>query len=142
MEVLADHVGKNLDGSEGPLAAQAIRDRKEPVGEEPDEPQGMKAVLGSIGMIKYAEKWKEYYKKKTAWDKEVNPRLFNLLLDHMTKDFKSLVEGRSKWEKTLWQQDGVELVRIIHALCHLRDDRKPEMPEIVAQDRALFLCTQ
>ena len=52
MEVLADHVGKNLDGSEGPLAAQAIRDRKEPVGEEPDEPQGMEAVLGSIGMIK------------------------------------------------------------------------------------------
>ena len=76
------------------------------------------------------------------WDKEVNPHLFNLLLDHMTKDFKSLVEGRSKWNKTLCQQDGVELVRIIHALCHLRDDTKPGMPEIVAQDRSLFLCTQ
>ena len=87
MEVVATHVNKNFGGSGGPLAAQAIRDRKEPVCEEPDEPQGMEVVLGSIGMIKYAEKWKEYYKKKMVWDKEVNPRLLNLLLDHMTKDF-------------------------------------------------------
>ena len=39
-------------------------------------------------------------------------------MDHMTKDFESLVMGRGEWKEILARQDGVELVRIIHALCH------------------------
>ena len=46
MEVLATHVCKKFGGSGGPLADQVIRDRKEPVGEEPDEPQGMEEEDG------------------------------------------------------------------------------------------------
>ena len=48
MEALATHVCKKFGGFEGPLAAQAIHGRKEPVGEEPDEPQGIEAVSDSI----------------------------------------------------------------------------------------------
>ena len=66
MDVLATHVGKDFGGAVGPMAAQAIRKRKEPVGAEPAEPIGPLAAPGSIGMLKWAEEWKVYYKKKEA----------------------------------------------------------------------------
>lgn len=70
------------------------------------------------------------------------PRLFNLIYAHCTPDFRALLQGRAGWQDTLDRQDGVELVRLIHALHHLQDESKPGMWEIVQQDRALFICTK
>ena len=82
----------------------------------------------------------EYHTKTKKWEKEVNPCLFNLLYDHCTKDFRALLQSRNEWQATLDGQDGVAMVKPMHALHYLQDNSKPGMWEIVAHDQALFLC--
>ena len=52
------------------------------------------------------------------------------------------MEGRPSWPSIRTNQDGVPLIREMHALHHLQDGARPGMWEIVLQDRNLMLCTQ
>jgi hypothetical protein len=52
-DALATYVGKEFGGVAGPMAAQAIRTRTEPVEDEPEAPEGIEAAPGSLGMIKW-----------------------------------------------------------------------------------------
>jgi hypothetical protein len=53
-----------------------------------------------------------------------------------------VIQGRTEWPAILEKQDGVSLVKLLHALHHQQDESKPEMWELVQQDRAFLLCTQ
>ena len=139
---VSQYVGKNFGGPAGPMAAQAMRTREEPVGIKPETPVGDSAVPGSPTMIIWQEEYKQYNKRERIWQEEVNPRLFNLLLDHMTAEFRALVEGRPTWPDIKFAQDGIGLIREMHALHHLQDGARPGMWEIVLQDRNMYLCTQ
>ena len=93
-------------------------------------------------MIKWKVLWEEYNKSKKKWTEEVSPRLFNLIFVHCTQDFRAVLQGRTEWPAILDDQDGVALVKLLHALHHQQDEPKPEMWEIVQQDQAFLLCTQ
>ena len=86
---ISQYVGKNFGGAAGPMAAQAMRTREEPVGIKPETPVGVDATPGTPAMIIWKEKYKQYNKRERVcvWQEEVNSCLFNLLLDHMTAEF-------------------------------------------------------
>lgn len=109
------------------MAATAIQKRQEPVGEEPGVPEGKAARPRTVEMIKWNVKWGEYRNQSRKWEEETNPRLFNLLYYHCTKNFCALLEGRDKWQNTLDKQDGVAMVKSMHAFLHLQDDSRPGM---------------
>ena len=142
MDKIANHVGANFGGMGGPQAATAIRKRTEPVGTEPAAPTGIDAAPGSVEMIKWKSKWEDYQKKNKKWTDEVSPRLYNLLIAHCTEELRGVLQGRPGWDNILETQNGVDLVKMLHALHHQQDDSKPEMWEIVQQDRAMPLCAQ
>ena len=47
-----------------PRAAQAVRTREKPVGDEQNAPVGDAAMPGSVEMIKWKVLWEDYNKKK------------------------------------------------------------------------------
>ena len=124
---VSQYVGKNFGGAAGPMAAQAMRTREEPVGVKPETPVGESAIPGTPAMIIWQEEYKQYNKRERIWEEEVNPRLFNLLLDHMTAEFRALVEGRPSWPNICATQDGIGLIREMHTLHHLQDGARPGM---------------
>ena len=127
MEKVATFTGMDFGGTGGPMAVTAIRKWQEPLGVEPDEPTGIDAAPGTAKMIKWKVKWEEYSKKSKKWEEEVNPRLFNLLFAHCTTELRALLQGRDGWEDMLDDQDGVALVKLLHAIHHLQDESKPGM---------------
>ena len=116
------YAGRKFGGIGGPQASTAIRKRTEPLGVEPAAPDGDKATPGSVNMIKWKVKWEEYNKTKDRWTKEVSPRLFYLLFAHCTQDFRGVVQGRTEWPDILEKQDGVAMVKLLHALHHQQDE--------------------
>ena len=51
-DALATYVEKDFGGMAGPMAAKAIRTRKEPIDDKPTTPKGLAATPGSVDMIK------------------------------------------------------------------------------------------
>ena len=78
-DALATYVGKEFGGVAGPMAAQAIRTRTEPVEDEPEAPEGKEAEPGSVGMIKWKVKYEDWRQKHNVWVEQTNPRLFNIV---------------------------------------------------------------
>ena len=62
-DTIATFVGKEFGGVAGPMAAQAVRTREEPVGAKPPAPTGDDANPGTIKMLKWEVQWKAYNKK-------------------------------------------------------------------------------
>ena len=97
---------------------------------------------GSVDMIKWKIRWKDYNKKSKEWKQQISSHMFNLVWDHTADDMRAQLESRPEWTETLAEQNGVELLNSMHTLHHKQDDTKPGTWEIMEQDYQLYLCTQ
>ena len=142
MDALATYAGKEFGGVAGPMPAKAIRIRNKPLDDEPATPEGLAATPGSVDMIKWKIEWEDWTKKDKNWREQTSPRIFNLVWAHTAEDMRAQLEGRPEWQETLAEQNVVELLKLLYALHHKKDDTRPSMLEVVGQDRQLYLCTQ
>ena len=62
--MLATYVGKELGGVGGPMTAQGVRTREEPVGAEKVTPSEIETTSSSFQMTKWKYLCKEYKKKQ------------------------------------------------------------------------------
>ena len=70
---ISRYVGKNFGGAAGPMAAQAMRTREEPMRIKPETPTGTDATPGTPAMIIWQEEYKQYNKREIFWEEEVSP---------------------------------------------------------------------
>ena len=141
-DALATYVEKQFGGMAGPLAAKAIRTRKEPLEDESDAPEGLAATSGSVDMTKWKIDWEDWTRKEKNRKEQTTPRIFNLVWAHIADTMRAQLESRPEWEQTLAKQNDVKLLKPLYALHHKQDDSRPIMQEVVELDRQLYLCTK
>ena len=72
VDALATYAGKEFGGMAGPIAAKAIRTRKEPLDDEPATPKGLAATTGSVDMITRKIEWEDWTKKEKNWREQTS----------------------------------------------------------------------
>ena len=77
------------------------------------------------------EDWKT---KKKIWIEQTYLRIFNLVWAHTSDNMRSQIESWPEWDKTLAAQNGIKLLKSMHALHHKQDDSRPSMQEVVELD--------
>ena len=115
----------------GPTAAKAIRTRKELIDDGPATPKEEAAIPGSVDMIKWKIEWEDWMKKEKNRREQTSPRIFNLVWAHTADTMRAQLEGRPEWRETLAEQNGVKVLRSLHALHHKQEDTRPGMQEVV-----------
>ena len=64
IDALATHIGKELGGVAGPMAAKVMHTRNELLEDKPITPEGKAATPGSVAMIKWKIEWEDWTKKE------------------------------------------------------------------------------
>jgi hypothetical protein len=103
---------------DGPLAALAVCELKEPTIEFPDDPSDT-AIL--IETTKWQHKYNHAYDQQKWWA-ENTQKIYNLLMQHSTQEIKTKLLGMSFWASTSTSQDSIALLKITSdMICHKKD---------------------
>jgi hypothetical protein len=116
LKAISEHVANRLK-FDGPLAALAIRELKEPTITFPDDPENSSNLAETT---KWQRKYNHAHNQQKCWDKNTQ-KIYNLVMQHSTPEMKTKLLTMDSWAKTSATQDGIALLKTIRVICHKKD---------------------
>ena len=148
VERIAEHMAGALK-RQGPLASKAIKTQNAPSFMEPEDPEFEEDGTGTLKprtastkeKIKFKHEYENYLYDLRNW-KDCNGTIWNKVISHCTPGMKTKLKSLSGWDQAEINQDGMELVKLLHSVHFEQDGSKQSMLEIVSAKKKLYLCFQ
>ena len=143
IEKIAEHLAGALK-RQGPLASKAIKTRVVPKFEEPEDPEleddgkgGTKQRTATTKeKLRFKHECRKYLHEKPNW-KDCNRRTWTKLISHCAPSMRTKLRSLSGWDRAEDDQDGIELVKLLHSVHFEQNGSKQSMIEIVNAKKKL-----
>ena len=139
---LAEHMAGAMKRL-GPLASKSIKTQTAPVFVEPEDPEigedGKEVKASKKEVMRFQHKYEKYLRNNSDWE-ESNGKVFEKFISHCTPAIKTKLKSLSGWEQANDDQNGIELVKLLHSIHFEQDGSKQSMLEIVTATKKSFLC--
>jgi hypothetical protein len=136
IEALSEHIANCLK-FDGPLAALAICELKEPTIIFPKDPT---YPTNLVETTKWQRRYNHAHDQQKWWD-ENTQEIYNLLMHHSTPEMKTKLLTMDSWAKTSATQDGIALLKMIQDISHKKDGgaNATTIFDLVHMDKDMFL---
>jgi hypothetical protein len=139
IEALSEHIADRLK-FDGPLAALAIRELKEPTIVFPKDPEDPTYLVETT---KWQRKYNHAHDQEKWWN-ENTQKIYNLVMQHSTPEMKTKLLTMDSWATTSATQDGIALLKTIKDISHQKDGgaNATTILDLVRMDKDMFLVHQ
>jgi hypothetical protein len=139
IKALSEHIANHLKFN-GPLAALAIRELKEPTIIFPNDPMD---PTNLVETTKWQRKHNHAHDQQKWWD-ENTQKVYNLVMQHSMPKMKTKLLTMDSWAKTSATQDGVALLKTIRDISHKKDGsaNATTILDLICMDKDMFLIHQ
>ena len=140
------HIGASLasvayETMTTPDMAQPPKPSKPEKKGEDETTYAIETALYSSELVVWAEDYKEFKRKLTAWENS-QTRMFNLTLQHCTPELEDKLKVTSGYKDVYQERDPITLLALIRDVAHDHTEDKNEVMACVESDLALYTCAQ
>jgi hypothetical protein len=139
IKALSENIANRLK-FDGPLAASAICELKEPTIIFPMDPTD---PTNLVKTTKWQRKYNHAHDQQKWWDRNTQ-KIYNLVMQHSTPEMKTKLLTMDSWAKMSATQDGIALLKTIRDISHKKDSgaNATTILDLVCMDKDMFLVHQ
>ncbi len=139
IKAISEHLANRLR-NDGPLAALAVCELKEPIIEFPNDPSDTATLIKTT---KWQRKYSHAYNQQKWWN-ENTQKIYHLVMQHSTQEMKTKLLTTDSWISTSTSQDGIFLLKTICDICHKKDSSTDATTilNLVRMDKDMYLIHQ